>query len=151
MAKSDRLPGFRDKRRVLFGRKTAAEQMREAGGQFMQAERYDDALEFFARCDAESQVQQIARIAVERGDTPLLLRARVVLKEQPTQEELVAVARKAKAAGRKSMARLAYLKAGLEQEAERLGAELAGEPEPEAGEQSRAAGTQAPPQESEGS
>ncbi len=97
----------------------------------MAAERYDDALEFFERTDARTEVQEIARVALERGDTPLFLRAKVVLKEQPTEQELSALARNAEAAGRKSMAYLAHLKAGHQQEAEGLQAEMTGETGPE--------------------
>jgi len=144
MAKSDTLPGFSDKRAALFGGKVKPEHRREVGMRFMEAERYDDALEFLSRADAEDEVRKIAAIAVERGDTPLFLRAKVVLKEEPAQQELVALARKAEAAGRPSMAKVAYLKAGLQEEADRLGGETAGaagdgadEPEGESGPQSQ--------------
>ena len=144
MAKPDTLPGFRDKRAALFGAKVTPQHRREVGMRFMEAERYDDALEFFSRADAEDQVRKIAAIAAERGDTPLFLRAKVVLKEVPAQQELAALARKAEEAGRPSMARMAYLKAGLQEEADRLGGQAAGatgegadEPDGESGPQSQ--------------
>jgi len=124
MARSNELPGFRQKRKILFGKGTTPEQMLETGRRFMQAERYYDALEFFSRSEAEQEVRELVRLAVERGDTPLLLRAKVVLKEEPTAGELRQVAHKAREAGRLSMALLAYSRAGDEQEAEKLRAEL---------------------------
>ncbi|MDP6439246.1 MAG: hypothetical protein QGH74_06410 [Candidatus Brocadiia bacterium] len=131
MAKSNELPGFREKRKVLFGPKTSPKQMRDMGVRFMEAERYDDALEFFARTEAKADVKEIVRIAMDRGDTPLLLRARLVLGETPAEKELLACARKAEAAGRKSMAVVAYSKAGNEEEAERLRAEISASLEPD--------------------
>ena len=136
MAKRNELPSFLEKRKILFGRKTAAQEIMEAGRQFMEAERFDDALEFFERTEATQEVQKIARLAVERGDTPLFLRAKVVLKEEPTEQELDILARNAEAAGRSSMALIAHLKAGHKEQAERLRAEMGLSPHPEQSESS---------------
>jgi hypothetical protein len=135
MAKKDELPGFREKRKILFGEKTSEEKMRETGRRFMEAERYDDALEFFARCEAEDEVREIARVARERGEAALLLRAQVVLDQKPDSEDLVQTAETAEQAGRKAEAYVGYLKAGREQEAERLRAEIFGDSHPAPGEE----------------
>ena len=124
--KEGELPGFTQKRRLLFSSKTTPQQMRETGRLFLEAERYDDALEFFERTEAAQEVRQIAQFALDRGDTALLLRAKKILKEKPTEEELSAVARNALAAGKKSMAYVAHQKAGHAEEADRLRAELFG-------------------------
>ncbi len=133
MAKSQDLPGFREKRKILFGKKTSPEQLREAGRRFSAAGRYDDALEFFTKTEADQEVREIVRLAVEQGDTPLFLRAKLVLGETPTEQEFSALARVAEASGRKSVAYVAYLKAGRQEEAERLRSELglSGEPSAE--------------------
>lgn len=125
MAKSDELPGFVAKRKILFGARTTPEQMTEMALRFMAQERYDDALEFLAKTDAHAPLDKIVRIAIDRGDTPLLLRAKAVLKQEPTDRELLVTAKQAEAAGRPSMAYVAYVKAGNEQEAERLRGEIA--------------------------
>jgi hypothetical protein len=126
VASKKELPDFQEKRRILFGPKTTPAALRETGRLFMHAERYDDALEFFSRTDAADEVRKIAQIALTRGDTSLFLRAKRVLKEKATEEELSAVARNALAAGRKPMAYVALLKAGHAEEAEKLRAELFG-------------------------
>lgn len=134
MAKSKDLPAFREKRKALFSDKVSPEKKQAAGKRFMEAGRFDDALEFFSRASAQQDVQRIARHAIEAGDAPLFLRAKVVLKEQPTEQELSALASAAEAAGRKSMASVAHAVAGHEQEAERLLAEAlgTGEEQPQA-------------------
>jgi len=147
MATQDQLPDFRNKRKLLFGSKTSAQQMLETGRQFMQAERFDDALEFLSRTEATQEVRQIAVLAAERGDTALFLRAKVVLKEEPTQEELEAVARKAEDSGRRSTALTAYVKAGRTEQAERLRVEMGLSPHPEQAESADSAPAEAEPQE----
>ena len=127
---------FREKRKILFGSNTTAQELLETGRKFMQAERFDDAVEFFAMAQATQEVQKIAGLALEQGDTPLFLRAKVVLKEKPTEQELDTLARNAEAAGRSSMALTAYLKAGHEEQAERLRAEMGLSPHPEKSESS---------------
>ena len=131
MARSDELPGFRKKRDILFGEKTTDEQMRETGRKFMEAEQLDDALEFFARCEADDLVREIAAHAREQGNTALYLRARVVLGEPPEEDELRELADEAMEAKRPSMARLAYVKAGDEEKAEELEKQLLGGEEPQ--------------------
>ena len=130
MGKNDDLPDFHAKRKILFGDKTSDEQLRETGQQFMEGERYDDALEFFQRADADDLARQVARNAMERGNTPLYMRAKRVLGEPISEDEWVELARSAERAELYTAARLAYQKAGRTQEAERL-AELIFGPEEE--------------------
>lgn len=120
------LPGFYDKRRILFGAKTTPERMRQTGKLFMDAARYDDALEFFERCAAEDLARQIAQTAMKEGDTPLYMRAKKVLKEAVSEQEWNQLAAAAEKAGRPTMAYVAHLKAGHVEEAARLGQALKG-------------------------
>ena len=136
MAKQDQLPDFRNKRKVLFGSKTSAQQMLETGRAFMEAERFYDALEFFSRAEATQEVRRIAVLAADRGDIALFLRAKVVLKEPPMEKELEAVAHNAEDAGLRSMALTAYVKAGRAEQAERLRVEMGLVPRPEEAESS---------------
>jgi hypothetical protein len=130
MPGSDELPEFREKRKILFGEKTEEEQLRQTGRQFMEAEQYDDALEFFARCDAADEVREIIGRARETANTPLYLRAKVVLGEKPDEAELLEMAEKARKAGRTSMALVAYQKSGHEEQADELREELLAGEEP---------------------
>lgn len=130
MAKSKELPGFDEKRKILFGAKSSPEKMRETGELFMDAERYDDALEFFQRCDAQDQTREIARRAMAAGNTPLYMRAKKVLGEDITEQEWSELAATAEKTGLHSVAYVAHLKAGHEEEAARL-RNPAGETEPE--------------------
>jgi hypothetical protein len=138
MARKQDLPGFYEKRKLLFSEKARPEDLREAGRQFMEAERYDDALEFFERCDADDLARQIAERAMERGNTPLYMRAKRVLGEEISDGEWRGLAQSAERAGRLSMAYVARQKAGDEEEAARLKVQLA-EAAPQGGEQPAAA------------
>ncbi len=129
MAERKDLPGFQKKRKILFDDKFAGRQRLEAGIEFMEAGRYDDALEFFARSDAAQQVREIAELARQQCNVPIFLRAKVVLKERPGEDELVELALRAMEAGRSSMAELAYRKAGRQEEADRISGKTGGEDE----------------------
>lgn len=126
MAKNDELPGFYEKRKILFNEKTSDEKMRDAGRQFFEAERYDEALEFFARTEAPELVKEIASAALDQADTPLFLRAKRVLNEKLTDEELQELARKALDAGCPSKAYVALKKSGKDEQAEQLKARTEG-------------------------
>jgi len=117
MAKRDELPGFREKRKILFSEKTSPEKMRQAGEQFMAAERYDEALEFFQRVNAGESTRKIASAAMERGNVPLYMRAKKVLREDVSEQEWLQLAANAKRAELWSAAYLALTRAGREDEA----------------------------------
>jgi len=124
MAKRNELPGFKEKREILFGKKSSPQKLREVGISFMEAERYDDALEFFSRVEADELVRQIAEVALKSGDTPLYMRAKKVLAETITEQEWDTLAANALQRGAVSKAYVAKLKAGKQQEAEDLKAQL---------------------------
>jgi len=120
MTKKRDLPGFRAKRKLLFGAKTSPERMREAGEMFMAAERYDDALEFFARCEGHEPTRKIAGLAMEAGNVALYMRAMRILGEEITEGQWTQLAANAERAGAFTMAHVAHRKAGHEEEAARL-------------------------------
>lgn len=126
MGKQNELPGFSEKRKSLFGKRTSSEKLCETGRAFAAAERYDDALEFFGRADAEGAVREVAQIAISRGDTPLYMRAKKILGEKITPEEWHMLARGALAAGSPTKAYVALVKAGRKEEAEALKAQIEG-------------------------
>jgi hypothetical protein len=120
MPEQDNLPGFETKRKILFGEKTSDEEMRETGKQFMDAEHYDDALEFFQRCEAGDLTREIARRAMDDGNTPLYMRAKRVLEEDISEDEWNRLAQNAENSGKYTAAHLAHKQAGHEEEAARL-------------------------------
>jgi len=126
MAKQRELPAFREKRKILFGEKTSSEKMREAARQFMEAERYDEALEFCQRTEADDLARKIAARALEGGNSPLYMRAKRVLGEEIGGEEWAQLAANAERAGLFSAAYVAYVKAGREPEAARMRSLLPG-------------------------
>jgi hypothetical protein len=139
MAKKRDLPGFIEKRKILFGAKTSPQKMREAGEQFMDAERYDDALEFFERCDARDLARTVADRAMSAGNVPLYMRAKRVMEEPIEDAEWARLADAAEQQGRPSMALVAHLKAGNESEAERLRRLLPSQSPPGEGQEDEAA------------
>ncbi|NLW51596.1 MAG: hypothetical protein GXY85_12265 [Candidatus Brocadiaceae bacterium] len=120
MAKRGELPDFHTKRKALFDPRATPQRLRETGEMFHAAERYDDALEFFSRCEAQDAVRAIAETAMKAGNVPLFMRARRILREAITENEWTQIARRAEEAGAFSMACVAHCKAGHEDEADRL-------------------------------
>jgi hypothetical protein len=120
MAKKRDLPGFAEKRKILFGAKTTPEKLRDTGELFLEAERYDDALEFFQRGHADDLTRAVADRAMEDGNVPLYMRAKRVLGEPVEKEEWNRLAATAEGQGRFSMAYVSFVKAGNETEAQRL-------------------------------
>ncbi len=126
MADRSELPGFSKKRDILFNEKASGQQRLQNGVEFVQAGRYDDALEFFERCDAEEQVREILDIARRQCNIPVFLRAKVILKEKPDAAELEELAVRAVEMERPLMAVLAYQKAGMQEKADRVRAGMGG-------------------------
>ncbi len=117
MAKSRELPDFNKKRKLLFGPKTTPEQLEETARLFMEAGRYDEALEFLQRADADDLTRRIADVATEAGNAPLFMRAMRVLGEEASETDWLRVAANAEKAELWSAAYLAYRQAGREEEA----------------------------------
>ena len=120
MAKSNSLPPFAKKRAILFGQKTSEAKLRATGEQFLAKNRFDDALEFFQRGNAEDLIRSVQNEAVAAGNVPLLMRACRALKQQPTRDQWMAAARKAESNGMFSSALLAWEQAGDEAGVERV-------------------------------
>jgi hypothetical protein len=129
MANNEDLPEFRPKRKVLFGSKTSDEKLREMGREFMDAERYDDALEFFQQAEAHELAEQVARKAMDSGNVPLLMRARRVSGAETSPEEWSTAAHEAEQRGLYSAARLAYERADRPEDAQRVAEQMPAAPE----------------------
>ena len=120
MPKKGQLSGFYEKRAILFSKKASVEKMKQLGKQFMDAGRFDDALEFLARAKADDMVREIARTALGMGDAPLYMRAKKILAENTEEREWNELADNASKHGRFAMAYVAKLKAGKPEEAEQF-------------------------------
>lgn len=128
MAKTQDLPGFALKRKILFGPKTTRQRLLEAGKQFMEAGRSDDALEFFRRAEAPELAEQVAEKAASEGNVPLMMRARTVSGHETAPAQWLEAAQKAEAAGRPSCAKLAYEQLGRSEDADRMAGLIPGPP-----------------------
>ncbi len=63
------LPGALEKRDVLYGVKNASnDELVNLGKQFEAATHYSDALDFFGRAQAMSEIQRVENIALNEGD-----------------------------------------------------------------------------------
>ncbi len=123
MADKNELPEFSKKRKVLFDDKDSGRQRLQTGIAFKEAGRYDDALEFLARCDepdAAGQIREIADIALQECNVPVYLRAKGILKEEPDPAAMADLAGNAEETGRPSMAVLAFQKSGMSEKAEEI-------------------------------
>ncbi len=125
MAK-DALPDFYEKRNVLYNDDVPVERVVEVGRQFMAAEMYDDALEFFERSRSEEDTREVARRAMAQGDTAVWLRAQRILGEEPDEESLRAIAANAEEKGKFMFAIEAWRRLDDSEQIERLRARLAG-------------------------
>lgn len=129
------LPGFAKKRKILFSNKTSKDELIRVGRAFAAELRFEDAIEFFARASATEEIEKIAETAREMADVSLYMRSMRVLKRPLAPEICVELAEKALAAGRPSMALVAYREAGMEDKVEEMRAKmvslgLAAEPAP---------------------
>jgi hypothetical protein len=120
MARKQDLPGFGRKRAILFGKKTSQERLRQTAEHFLEAGRHYDALEFIQRAGADDLARRAVRIAIDAGDTALLMRAKKVLREDVSEHEWDQVAAGAEKAGLYSAAFLAHTRAGHQEEAARV-------------------------------
>lgn len=125
--------GFAKKRRILYNKRTPKEELIRVGMEFLEADYFDDALEFFTRASATSEIEKVAQKVFEAGDVPLVMRARRALKKDITPKEWQALAERCVTAGRLSMAYLAYTNGGMPEKAEEIKVRQGGgEPAPKA-------------------
>ena len=92
------------KRDLLHAEKTSPETLSRVGRDFLALERFSDALDFFEKAKDAGGIQDIKRVALERGDTFLLARLDRFDRALVAREDWDAAARKATAQGRGSMA-----------------------------------------------
>jgi hypothetical protein len=92
------------KRDTLHSEKTTKETLSKIGREFLAAERYSDALDFFEKAQDLNAVDEIKQFAIKSGDTFLLSRLDRFDRNMISRADWEAAAKKAAADGRESMA-----------------------------------------------
>src|SRR5690242_15721524 len=92
------------KRDTLHSEKSSAATLSQIGRDFLAAERFSDALDFFEKARDTENIKKIKNIALERGDTFLLARLDRFDRTLISTAEWEATAKKAESIGRGSMA-----------------------------------------------
>jgi len=88
------LPGWREKKELLWGEKAGAEERIRGGEAFAAAGRLPEALDFYERAQHAEGIREVLRAAVEQGDLYLFKRCRDLLGGD-LRGELAALARNA--------------------------------------------------------
>lgn len=84
MAK-ETLPEPTAKREMLHSEKSV--DCKKYGDMFFEAQRYNDAIDFYAKGNLSEELRKVKRVAVEEGDYFLLKRLTRFLKEEITEED----------------------------------------------------------------
>ena len=92
------------KRDTLHSEKSSKDALSKIGREFLAAERYSDALDFFEKARDLTALNEIKQLAVKIGDTFLLSRLDRFDRNLVSRDEWNSAAQKARADGRESMA-----------------------------------------------
>jgi hypothetical protein len=98
------LSKYLEKRDILWSDRTPRTVLIRHGTEFLNAERYSDALDFFERAMYEEGIRKIKDIALREGDAFLLGRIARMKPEWVSEEDWRSVERAAEAAGKPSFA-----------------------------------------------
>ena len=128
------LPGFTEKREVLFSQETTRDTLIEYGERFFTADRVYDALAFFQRAQTTDHIKMVCEKAQEGGDVPLWIQCKKLLDEVPDETEWNEIGVRAMERGCYATAREAFARSRNEENLEKvkgLMAEERGEAETE--------------------
>ncbi|HEY3324871.1 MAG TPA: hypothetical protein VGP72_30745 [Planctomycetota bacterium] len=92
------------KRDLLHSEKTPKATLSKIGREFLSLERFSDALDFFEKAQDRDGIEQIKRVALDRGDTFLLARLDRLDRAMVTREDWERAAQTAELGHRESMA-----------------------------------------------
>lgn len=96
------------KRDLLHSEKSSPAALSKIAREFLAMERFSDALDFFEKARDTEGIQEIKKLALQKGDTFLLARLDRFDQKLVSREDWDTAAAKAESAGRNSMA--AYVK-----------------------------------------
>jgi hypothetical protein len=99
------LPDPTMKRNLLHGEADADWQM--YGDMFFEKQRYNDALDFYARGGLTESLRNLKAVAVEEGDYFILRRLKKLLADEITDGDWEALARRAQAKGNENFVKWA--------------------------------------------
>jgi hypothetical protein len=119
MAKLD-LKNMLSKRDLLYSDKSTDEELNAAADEFLEMERYGEALEFLEMTRDRGRLDRIEQAAAKRGDTFLLLRVERLRGEPVPAGTWRDISEKAVSLGKYYDAYRALLRAGDEAKAEEL-------------------------------
>ncbi|MEW6359126.1 MAG: hypothetical protein AB1696_22520 [Planctomycetota bacterium] len=117
------LPGYSEKRKILFSKTMPAEEIDSSGQAFLDEGRLNEALDLFEQSGNKEKVKQIVAKAREAGDVSIWLRAKRMLGETPAPEMWEGIAEQALAFGKENFAAWAFEQAGMKDRADALRSE----------------------------
>lgn len=108
------LPNAIDRRNILYGDKTPKERLIQLGEAYLEADRWLDALEFFARAEHAPGLDRVREHAVASGDAFLAVRMEQLGCDPLAADQWAALGAKAEADGKHSFAATAQAHASPE-------------------------------------
>jgi len=127
----DQLPGFDEKRRLLYSTEVRVEETNAAADRLLASEYYDDALDLYEKVQNLEKVRTVCQVAFAAGDVGLWMKCRRILKEPIGPEEWQKIGEIALMADKQRFALFAYQRAGDEAKVEQLRQTLLSKPPPE--------------------
>ena len=118
-----RLTSFKTKQTLLYSDRATDEERNAFADQFIEAERFGEALEFLELTKDRARLDRILAEAVRRGDTFLMLRVEKLRREPVSADVWRDAAEKATALGKNFDAFRAIERSGDEERAEAFRAE----------------------------
>jgi len=112
MGEKNRLLNFKQKRKLLFGKKSSVENLAQAGQTFLEAGQLYDALDFFLKAGNPEGLKKIRKKAVEEADPVLLKQVLKNLETEPDPGEWKDLGKNALEMGKKLSAEEAFRMAG---------------------------------------
>jgi hypothetical protein len=106
------LPTTIEKRELLYGKGTPAGELKELAGRYLEAGHLEEAAEFLRRAGDEAGLERLAERAMAEGDWFAFRQLRGLLGRQPSREECLSLASKAREQGLTLFAERAEAAAG---------------------------------------
>jgi len=103
-----------EKRDLLNQSAVSLEMLKQWGEQFEENGMFHDAVDFYQKAHAKEALGRIFKAAAEDGDAFLFNKVSRILKVEPTEEEWIRLAERAKELGKMAFAMEGYRRAGRE-------------------------------------
>ena len=103
-----RLPGYSEKRKILFSKTMPEEEIDEAGQMSLDEGRMSEALDYFEKTGNQEKIELVAEKSREAADVSVWLRAKNLLDQKPTPEMWEGIAEHALDLGKEHFAVWAF-------------------------------------------